>query len=61
MTTEGLKKDDLVRVHPRHQTAVHRSTELGRVAEIKLDTRFPVHVQFKTHLALFQGHELEKV
>ena len=58
---EEFKKDDLVRVHPKHQTAVHRSTELGRVAELKPDTRFPVWVQFKTHLALFQQHELEKV
>lgn len=58
---EELKKDDLVRVRLEYQTAVHRSSELGRVAEVQPFANFPIHVQFKTHLALFGRHELEKV
>lgn len=61
MTDKELKTGDMVRVRPEHQTAAHRSTEIGRIVNIAAFSRFPIGVQFKTHLALFTPNELEKV
>lgn len=56
-----FKVGDLARVHPKYQTAMHRSTMVGRIFRIESSSQFPVEVKFKTHYALFKPHELEKI
>lgn len=58
---EDFKVDDIVRVRPQCQTAIHKSTTPGRIAEIKPLSRYPIGVQFLTHFALFTPDELEKI